>query len=155
MDKNINRREFLQKLGIGAGTALAAMAMEPLQVLAGDRRATYGVAEGDAKKQEEYLREMMADAPARYLKEKIPNKEDLQLTLGEYDADKECFPVSLDIAPWNIFMLPVPLAEAKDFKNEFDSIKAAAIKTAKIGIHYDAPSIEAITFTTHSGKVYQ
>ena len=31
MDKNINRREFLQKLGVGAGTALAAMAMEPLR----------------------------------------------------------------------------------------------------------------------------
>ena len=54
MDKNINRREFLQKLGVGAGTALAAMAMEPLQVLAGDRRAAQATADGDAKNQMTY-----------------------------------------------------------------------------------------------------
>ena len=31
---NMNRREFLQKLGLGAGAALAMMAMEPLNLLA-------------------------------------------------------------------------------------------------------------------------
>ena len=31
---NMNRREFLQKLGLGAGAALAMMAMEPLNILA-------------------------------------------------------------------------------------------------------------------------
>ena len=109
----------------------------------------------DAKMQEEYLREMMADAPQRYLAEMVPNKENLKLTLGEYDADKECFPISLAIAPWNIFMLPVPIAKAKEFKNEFDNIKTAAIKKAQLGIRYDAPSIEAITFTTSNGKSYK
>lgn len=109
----------------------------------------------DAKMQEEYLREVMADAPQRYFAENVPNKENLKLTLGEYDADTECFPISLDIAPWNIFMLPVPIAEAKEFKNEFESIKASALKTAQLGIRYDAPSIEAITFTTNSGKKYK
>lgn len=34
-DVNMNRRQFLQKLGFGAGSALAMMAMEPLSVLAG------------------------------------------------------------------------------------------------------------------------
>ena len=109
----------------------------------------------DAKMQEEYLREVMADAPQRYLAEKVPNKENLKLTLGEYDADKECFPISLAIAPWNIFMLPVPIADAKEFKTEFESIKASATKTAQLGIRYDAPSIESITFTTNSGKKYK
>ena len=108
----------------------------------------------DAKMQEEYLKEIMADAPQRYLAEKVPNKENLKLTLGEYDADKECFPISLDIAPWNIFMLPVPIAEAKEFKSEFESIKASAVKTAQLGIRYDAPSIEAIRFTMPNGKEY-
>ena len=109
----------------------------------------------DAKMQEEYLREVMADAPQRYLAEKVPNKENLKLTLGEYDADKECFPISLTIAPWNIFMLPVPIADAKEFKTEFESIKASATKTAQLGIRYDAPSIETITFTTNGRKVYK
>lgn len=109
----------------------------------------------DANMQEEYLREIMADAPQRYLEEKVWEKGDLQLTLGEYDADEECFPISVDIAPWNSIMLPVPMAEAKAFKKEFASIKSAAAKTAQLGIRYDAPSIESITFTTSDGKTYK
>ena len=34
----MNRRQFLQRLGLGAGSALAMMAMEPLSVLAGNAR---------------------------------------------------------------------------------------------------------------------
>ena len=30
-----------------------------------------------------------------------------------------------------------------------------AVKTAQLGIRYDAPSIEAITFTTSDGKNYK
>jgi len=52
--KEMNRREFLQKLGIGAGATLAAMAMEPLQVLAGDRHAAHGVADEEVKPQMTY-----------------------------------------------------------------------------------------------------
>lgn len=109
----------------------------------------------DAKLQEEYLREVMADAPQRYFEEKVWKKGELQLTLGEYNADEECFPIIVDIAPWNSIMLPVPMAEAKTFKNEFASIKSVAAKTAQLGIRYDAPSIETITFTTNGRKVYK
>ncbi|MBO4662525.1 MAG: hypothetical protein J5630_07480 [Bacteroidaceae bacterium] len=109
----------------------------------------------DAKMQEEYLRDIMADAPERYLEEKVWEKGELQLTIGEYDADEECFPISVGIAPWNSIMLPVPISEAKDFKKEFASIKSAAAKSAQLGIRNDAPSIEAITFTTANGKKYQ
>ena len=36
----MNRRQFLQRLGVGAGSALAMMAMEPLSVLAqSDKKA--------------------------------------------------------------------------------------------------------------------
>ena len=35
---NMNRRQFLQRLGVGAGSALAMMAMEPLNVLAGNKK---------------------------------------------------------------------------------------------------------------------
>ena len=109
----------------------------------------------DAKMQEEYLRDIMADAPERYLEEKVWEKGELQLTIGEYDADEECFPISVGIAPWNSIMLPVPISEAKDFKKEFASIKSEAAKSAQLGIRNDAPSIEAITFTTANGKKYQ
>lgn len=109
----------------------------------------------DAKMQEEYLREIMVDAPERYLDEKVWEKGELQLTIGEYNADEECFPISVDIAPWNSIMLPVPMAEAKAFKKEFASIKSAAAKAAQLGIRNDAPSIESITFTTSDGKIYK
>lgn len=108
----------------------------------------------DAKMQEEYLRDIMADAPQRYLEEKVWEKGDLQLMLGEYDADKECFPIIVAMAPWNRIELPVPFADAKAFKKEFNSIKATAAKTAQLGIRNDVPSIEAITFTTSDGKEY-
>ena len=35
---DMNRRQFLQRLGAGAGSALAMMAMEPLNVLAGNKK---------------------------------------------------------------------------------------------------------------------
>ena len=36
--KEMNRRQFLQRLGLGAGSTLAMMAMEPLNVLAGNKK---------------------------------------------------------------------------------------------------------------------
>ena len=36
-NNDMNRRQFLRKLGLGAGSALALMAMDPLSVLAGNR----------------------------------------------------------------------------------------------------------------------
>ena len=107
----------------------------------------------DAKMQEEYLREVMADAPQRYLKEKT--KGGLKLSIGQYDADNECFPINVGIAPWNSFLLPVPITEAEAFKDAFSSIKAEAEKNAELGIRYDAPSVESITFTTSDGKTYR
>ena len=38
-----SRRQFLQRLGMGAGSALAMMAMEPLNVLAGNKKPDDGV----------------------------------------------------------------------------------------------------------------
>ena len=109
----------------------------------------------DAKLQEEYLREVMADAPQRYFEEKVWKKGELQLTLGEYNADEECFPIIVDIAPWNSILLPVPMDEAKAFKKEFNRIKSAAVKDAQLGIRNDAPSVETITFTTSDEKTYR
>ena len=55
-NKKLNRREFLQRLGLGAGSALAMMAMEPLSTFAdkkkeknGDVRMTYRVQHGSGE----------------------------------------------------------------------------------------------------------
>ena len=40
--QNMSRREFLRKLGLGTGSAVALMAMEPLRVLAQDDKQTSG-----------------------------------------------------------------------------------------------------------------
>ena len=62
--KDMNRRQFLQKLGLGASSALAMMALEPLNALAGnktkpgtvrydataDNRMTYRVQHGSGQK---------------------------------------------------------------------------------------------------------
>ena len=40
---NISRREFLRRLGIGTGSAVALMAMEPLRALAQDSKETSDV----------------------------------------------------------------------------------------------------------------
>ena len=60
MKKNIDRRDFLKRLGITAGSAMAAMALEPLKVWAGeakptatptaDNRMTYRVQHGSGER---------------------------------------------------------------------------------------------------------
>ena len=37
---NMSRRDFLKRLGMGAGSAMAMMALEPFQVLAKERNQT-------------------------------------------------------------------------------------------------------------------
>ena len=58
-NSDMNRREFLQKLGLGAGSALAMMAMEPLNVMGArtssansetDNKMTYRVQHGSGEK---------------------------------------------------------------------------------------------------------
>ena len=41
---NMGRREFLRRIGLGAGSALALMAMEPLSVLAKEKTGKNTVA---------------------------------------------------------------------------------------------------------------
>ena len=55
--QNMNRREFLKRLGLGAGSAVALMALEPLNALAQDKkdgktadnRMTYRVQHGSGE----------------------------------------------------------------------------------------------------------
>ena len=53
--QNMSRREFLRRLGIGAGSAMALMALEPVNVFAQDKkkakanRMTYRVQHGSGE----------------------------------------------------------------------------------------------------------
>ena len=107
----------------------------------------------DKQMQAEYLQKVMSGAEERYLN-KMRKEKNYTLRIGNYDADREQFPIYVTPAPWNSFSLPVPFAEAEAFKTAFDDIKAEALKTAQYGIRYDAPSIEAIRFTMPNGKEY-
>ena len=55
-NKNMSRREFLRRMGVGAGSAMAIMALEPLNVIAKekadkpvDNRMTYRVQHGSGE----------------------------------------------------------------------------------------------------------
>ena len=55
-EQNISRREFLRRIGIGAGSAVALMAIDPMNVLAQDKkdnnvpnRMTYRVQHGSGE----------------------------------------------------------------------------------------------------------
>ena len=55
-NKNMSRREFLRRMGVGAGSAMAIMALEPLNVIAkekpekpADNRMTYRVQHGSGE----------------------------------------------------------------------------------------------------------
>lgn len=81
-------------------------------------------------------------------------KKSVDITLGRYDSEKECFPVYFKPASWNSFSLPIPISEAQAFKEVFDQIKDAALKDASYCIRHDAIALDEITFTLPSGKTY-
>ena len=81
-------------------------------------------------------------------------KKDVNISLGRYDSEKECFPVYFKPASWNSFSLPISIAEAQAFKEAFEQIKDDALKDASFCIRHDAIALDEITFTLPSGKTY-
>lgn len=109
----------------------------------------------DKDLQEQYLREKMANAESRYIKELMNSYgKRLSLVLGKYNPDSEVFPIQNTLCPWNTLYLSVPIADAEAFKQAFDSIKSDALKTAQWGVRYDAPYLQKISFTLADGTAY-
>lgn len=106
----------------------------------------------DPQLQRAYLEEQMgAQTESMYLS---AMKKDVNISLGRYDSEKECFPVYLKPASWNSFSLPISIAEAQAFKEAFEQIKDDALKDASFCIRHDAIALDEITFTLPSGKTY-
>ncbi|MBP5170597.1 MAG: hypothetical protein ILP04_00840 [Bacteroidales bacterium] len=106
----------------------------------------------DPQLQKAYLEEHMgAQTESIYITEM---KKSVNITLGRYDSEKECFPIYFKPASWNGFSLPVPIAEAQAFKEAFDQMKDATLNDASYCIRHDAIAIDEISFTLPSGKTY-
>lgn len=118
----------------------------------------YNARIADPALQKAYVEEMMQGSQETYLK-KIRSEITLVI-LGKYNADDECFTIvpacKESGAPvlWRIFKLNVPIAEAPSFKEQFDSIKEAALAGAKLSVKQDIATIESICFTSKEGKKY-
>ena len=84
------------------------------------------------------------EAEAEYIKERGKSVV-LQLTLGAYDAENECFGVTDN--NYGSFVVNVPLNVARDFKSLWDGLT----KTASFCVKDDALSVESITFRMPDG----
>jgi hypothetical protein len=105
-----------------------------------EREADYKARIADSANLGKYLSSKISAPVDEYLKS-FPIKN--LARLGKYDMDNECFPVSLDQAPWEVVRIPVPLDVAPEFKkkasveynsteqelrNDFPAIKSVKIK---------------------------
>lgn len=93
------------------------------------------------------IKELTAEAEKRFLE---INASNIQLTyeLGAYDADNEVYLVNCS---GQDILVPVPIADAKTFRNEWDNIK----KEPKFCVENDYIAVREATFTMASGKSYQ
>lgn len=122
-----------------------------------ETQAEYDARMSDPQLQQKYIASKGLDAKF---------SKGYRLSLGRYDAETETFPVNgymlvvqgtepvvADI-PWNDFQLTVPRSEAEAFQNSWNKIIKESLENAKMGIRYDAVSIDDITFTMPDGKTY-
>ncbi len=104
----------------------------------------------DPALQEAFVQEKLADARDTYLQEML--RRGVKITLGKYDAERECFPVYFSPAAWNGFTVPIPLDQAPAFKEAFESMKKEALDGATYTVRNDAIGISRITFTLPDGQ---
>ena len=87
------------------------------------------------------------EAEVQYIKERGKSVV-LQLTLGTYDAENECFAVTDN--NYGEFVVNVPLNVARDFKSLWDGLT----KTASFCVKDDALAVESITFRMPDGAEF-
>ncbi|MBP5488198.1 MAG: hypothetical protein J6X77_01360 [Bacteroidales bacterium] len=106
--------------------------------------------QADPALQEAFVQDKLADAKVTYLQEML--RKGVKITLGKYDAERECFPVFFSPAGWNAFSVAIPLDQAPALKEAFESIKEEALAGATYTVRNDAIGISSITFTLPDGK---
>ena len=87
------------------------------------------------------------EAEVEYIKERGKSVV-LQLTLGAYDAENECFAVTDN--NYGSFVVNVPLNVARDFK----SLWSGLTKTPSFKVKDDALTVESITFRMPDGSEF-
>ena len=87
------------------------------------------------------------EAEAEYVKERGKSVV-LQLTLGAYDAEQECFTVTDNT--YGSFTVKVALNVARDFKSLWDGLT----KTAAFCVENDVLAVESITFRMPDGAEF-
>ncbi len=115
-----------------------------------EKQEHFEARQADPALQEAYVQEKLADAYDTYLQEML--RKGVKITLGKYDAERECFPVFFAPAGWNGFTVPIPLDQAPAFKEAFESMKEEALAGATYTVRNDAIGIGRITFTLPDGN---
>lgn len=106
--------------------------------------------QADSELQEAFIQEKLTGAYDAYLQEML--RKGVKITLGKYDAERECFPVFFSPAGWNAFSVAIPVDQAPAFKEAFESIKEEALAGATYTVRNDAIGISSITFTLPDGN---
>ena len=115
-----------------------------------EKQEHFEARQADPALQEAFVQEKLADARDTYLQEML--RRGVNIKLGKYDAERECFPVFFSPAAWNAFSVPIPLDQAPAFKQAFESMKKEALDGATYSVRNDAIGISRITFTLPDGQ---
>ncbi|MBP5241321.1 MAG: WG repeat-containing protein [Bacteroidales bacterium] len=106
----------------------------------------------DQNLQTKYIEAELANADKEFLAAQL-RKNALDLVLSPYDADASCFTITTPNLPTNSYKLVVKRDDARTFKENFQTMKAAAASTIKCFIDNDAFAIAEMTFTMPDGNV--
>ena len=115
-----------------------------------EKQEHFEARQADPALQEAFVQVKLADARDTYLQEML--RKGVNIKLGKYDAERECFPVYFSPVAWNGFTVPIPLDQAPAFKETFESMKKEALDGATYTVRNDAIGISRITFTLPDGQ---
>ena len=107
----------------------------------------------DQNLQTAYIEKELANADKEFLAEQL-RKNTLDLELSPYDADNSCFTITTPKLPTNSYKIVIKRDDARDFKEQFPSIKEKAISTAKCFIANDAFAIAEMRFELSDGRAF-
>ena len=107
----------------------------------------------DQNLQTAYIEKELANADKEFLADQL-RKNTLDLVLSPYDADNSCFIITTPKTPTNSYKIVIKRDDARDFKEQFQSIKEKAIGTAKCFIANDAFAIAEMRFELSDGRSF-
>lgn len=93
------------------------------------------------------IAELTREAEQLYIKE-YASKTPLKYSLGQYDADNEVYLITCNSKE---LLVPVPIAEAPAFKQNWESL----VKTPKYFIENDRLAVAEVAFAMPGGKTYR